>query len=162
MFILLFKKFLQQPCRLLGSNSAVDCRLVSVSLFKQIDHAAARAGVFVLCAENDRWDTRIYYRPGAHRARLKRDIYRAAAQPPIADRAARFAYGLDLGMMRCVVALLALVSASSDYISVRICYDAADGYLPFFGRARCKRKCVLHVFFSVHMPPPGMPFFHII
>lgn len=88
-----FEKFLQQPCRLLGSNSAVDCRLVSVSLFKQIDHAAARAGVFVLCAENDRWDTRIYYRP-AHIGQGSSVTYIVqppSRQSPIEPHASRMA-----------------------------------------------------------------------
>ena len=67
-------------------HAAVDGGMVAVALLKEVEHAAARAEVWLPRAVDDDRHAGVDDRPGAHGARLKCDIERACVKPPRAAR----------------------------------------------------------------------------
>lgn len=107
----------------------------------------------VICPEHHALYARVYYRPGAHRARFERHKQLALPEPPAAERPARFVYRLYLGVGEGVFVLFAPVSPDGDYLSV-FGYHRADGHFAVRRGLSCKRDRACISSLSVILPLP--------
>ena len=113
------EKLRQQGRALLAQHAPVDGGPVAVALLEEVYNAADRAAVGLPGPVHHRGKARVYYRAGAHRAGLKGDKQRAAAEVPRPQRGAGGADGLHLGVGGGVRELLPAVATAPDYNSVR-------------------------------------------
>ena len=80
------------------------CRCVELGLARQVDDAAAGAGLLIPGAEHHSRDPRVEHRTDAHRARLQGHVQRGPSEPIIALPLRRGAQCDDLRMSRRIVA----------------------------------------------------------
>src|SRR5690349_13679564 len=88
-----------------------------------------RAGLGVARAVDEASDARVDERPGAHRARLERDVERATLEPPGAQSLGGSPDGDDLGMGHGISIYFAPVVTARELVAVGVDDDRTYGYV---------------------------------
>ena len=123
--------------------------MVIIGHGEEIHQRSAGAGLLIRRTVDHTRNARVDDRPGAHRARLKRNIERAAPEPPAAQRRAGLGNGLQLGVRERRFARFAAVAAApDDPFAIRD--DAPDRDLSLVGGLSGKRNRLSHIFLVCH------------
>ena len=128
--------------------------MVTVALLKEVEHAAARAEVWLPRAVDDDRHAGVDDRPGTHGARLERDIERACVKPPRAARAACLGDGLHLGVGVGPVRPLTAVAAAADDAARAVGDHAADRHFAVGRRGVRERERCAHIVLALHRRSP--------
>lgn len=133
------------PC-FLGQYAARHLHAVVVARVGQkVENAACGARLGVECPKHYMRNTRMHHRHGAHGARLKGDVQRAAHQPVIAQCLAGLPHRHDFGMRRRVVLADVQVPAFAQQAAFAIHHHRPNGDLVMcIARARGQRQRVTY------------------
>src|SRR5205814_7737417 len=124
--------------------------VIQARVLDEVPERAAEAGLRVVCPEDQPLDARVHQRPGAHRARLESHDHGRTFEPPVADRAGRFADGDQLRVSEGVAGLAAIAPASDD-LPLPIDDYRADRDLSLGGGRVRERKGFFHPLRSIHL-----------
>jgi hypothetical protein len=113
---------------------------------EEVSHRAGHPGSRVPRAEHHAVDAREHERPRAHRARLERDVERAAVEAPAAERGGGGAQREHLGVGGGVLVAHGAVGGGRDH-RVAAHDDRADGHVA--PRRPRRRERAAHVRFVV-------------
>lgn len=148
------KELLQKQSTFVLHKSALDLGRVIIRKRKQVVYRPARARFRVVCPEHHSLYARIYYRPGAHRARFERHEQFALPEPPAAERLARSVYRFNFGVCEGVLSFSRLLRPT-ETISPFLVTTAPTGTSPSAAASRASAIAACISSLSVILPLPG-------
>ena len=92
--------------------------MIELGMIQDLQHGMHGAGLGILSSINQAANARVRDGPGAHRARLNRDVQIAIEQAIVADGLPGFAQREDLGMSRRIVRADRPIAAAPDHAAL--------------------------------------------
>jgi len=119
------------------------CLVVERGLRKQVQHRTGGAGLGIGGAEHHAGQARVQHRAAAHRARLERDVQRAAVEAVVTQALRRGAQGDDLGVCARIVRGDGRIAPRGDQLAV-LDHDSPHRHLARLRRRVRLRKREAH------------------